>query len=340
MFKRLFFIMLFSTAIVACGQQSNLETSIDSLIAIKTSKPFNGIILIEQNGKILYSKAFGYSDLTTKTPLERNAEFVIGSISKQFTAVIVLQEFDKGHLDLFAPIHTYLPELSQNWADTITVHHLLTHTHGITELDKPTSFNAGTKFSYSQIGYDLLATIVERTSGKSFAKLSDELFKKCGMQHTFHPDVKKYNHLVKGYTQYRNGSIIFDNTSFENYAAAGAFVSTANDLDRWNNKLHNGNLLKETTYNEMLTKQKNAIRQHPIFGITEYGYGFTIDDKESNLQIGQTGFAPGFVSMDFYFPESKTSVIILENIAYDMDDLKKTFHYHTEILELVVNNLK
>ena len=325
----IFFLFIATTF----GQQ--VDKRIDSLISTKTTKPFNGIILISQNGKTKYSKVFGFSDLDKKTALKLNDEFVIGSISKQFTAVLVLQEFDKGHLKLSDPIHKYLPELTHSWADTITVHHLLSHTHGITELDKPTSFAVGTQFAYSQIGFDLLAKIVERTSGKSFAKLSEKLFKTCGMTNTFHPDIKEYKNLVKGYTEQERGNIAFDSTSLKNYVAAGAFISTAKDLILWNQNLQGGKLLKPSTFKLMTTKQKNAVRQHPIFGLTEYGYGITIDTKDNLLQLGQTGFAPGFVSMDFYFPKTKTSVIALENIAYDADDLKKTFFYHTEIFKIV-----
>jgi len=189
--KRLILLLLlFGFYTVSSGQQLNFSKQVDSLISAKTEKPFNGIILISQNGKTKYSKVYGYSDIEKKKGLKFNDQFVIGSISKQFTAVLVLQEFDKGRLDLSTPIHKYLPELIQPWADTVTIHHLLTHTHGIVQLDKPTTFKVGTQFSYSQIGYDLLAKIVERTSGKTFAELSKSLFEKCGMKNTFHPDNK------------------------------------------------------------------------------------------------------------------------------------------------------
>lgn len=336
MTKRMLFILLFLTTIkVSYGQQLNFAKRIDSLVSSKTTKLFNGIILISQNRKTKYSKVCGYSDIDKKTFLQLNDQFVIGSISKQFTAVLVLREFDKGRIDLSTPIHKYLPELTQSWADTVTVHHLLTHTHGITQLDKQTSFKVGSQYSYSQIGYDLLAKIIERTSGKSFAELSKELFMKCGMVNTFHPDIKEYKNLVKGYTEQENGIVAFDSSSLDNYAAAGAFISTANDLILWNQNLQNGKLLKESTFAMMTTKQKNAIRQHPVFGVTEYGYGITIDTKDNILKLGQTGFAPGFVSMDFYFPQTKTSVVVLENVAYDSDDLKKTFLYHVQILNIV-----
>lgn len=339
--RYLVFILLFlGITNVTFGQEHTIAHQIDSLISSNTTKPFNGVVLITQEGNTRYSKAYGYSDIDEKTPLSPTSQFVIGSISKQFTAVLVLQEFDKGNLDLFVPIRQYLPELTQSWGDTVSIHHLLTHTHGITQLDKPTSFKVGTQYAYSQIGYDLLAAIVEKTSGKSFAALSEKLFESCGMKNTLHPESRAYDNLVKGYTENENGSIVFETETFQNYVAAGSFISTAEDLNRWNEKFYNGKLLKSKAMKMVKTKQKGAVRNHPIFGITEYGYGITVDTKEDILQYGQTGFAPGFISMNFYFPKTKTSVIVLENIAYDTDDLNKAFHFHTEVLRIVRNGMK
>jgi CubicO group peptidase (beta-lactamase class C family) len=338
--KYLVFLLLFlTTTLVTFGQQNSIEKQIDSLILATTTKPFNGVILILQKGQTNYFKTFGYSDITKKEPLQPNDQFVIGSISKQFTAVLVLREFDKGNVDLFTPIRKYLPELTQKWADTVSIHHLLTHTHGITQLDKPTSFKVGTQYSYSQIGYDLLAKIIERTSGKSFATLSKDLFEECGMKNTFHPDVTGYTNLVKGYTENENGVIEFETETFQNYVAAGSFLSTASDLKIWNEKFYSGKLLKSRTLKMVKTKQNGAVRNHPIFGVTEYGYGITVDTKENILQLGQTGFAPGFISMNFYFPKTKTSVIVLENVAYETDNLKKTFYFHTAILNIIRNEI-
>jgi D-alanyl-D-alanine carboxypeptidase len=339
-FKLTYFIafLFLLASFPSFSQKKNpYATKIDSLILSKTTKPFNGIILISQNGKSSYSNFFGFTDLEKKTPLQLNSQFVIGSISKQITAVLVLQEYEKGHLKLDEPIRSYLPELTQKWADTVTVHHLLTHMHGIVSLDKPTAFKIGTQFnySYSNTGYDLLSKITERTSGKSFAEQSKELFQKCGMKNTFHPNTKEYKNLVKGYTEQENGKIEFEENSFRNAPAAGSFVSTAPDLILWNQNLQAGKLLKAATFKMMTTKQEGAIREHPLFGKTNYGYGITVDTKDEILQLGQTGFAPGFTSMNFYFPKTKTSVVVLENIAYDPNDLKNTFFYHSQILKTV-----
>ena len=338
--KYILLLIFLKSTIVTFGQQNIINEQIDSLISTKSTKPFNGVILISQKGKTKYSKIFGYSNIDKKESLKLNDQFVIGSISKQFTAVLVLREFDKGNIDLFVPIRQYLPELTQSWADTVTIHHLLTHLHGITQLDKPTTFKVGTQYSYSQIGYDLLSKIVERTSGKSFAELSKNLFEECGMKNTFHPDIKGYNNLVIGYTENDNDKIEFETETFQNYVAAGSFISTAEDLNIWNKYFYSGKLLKRKTMKMVETKQNGAVRNHPIFGITEYGYGITVDTKENILQFGQTGFAPGFISMNFYFPKTKTSVIVLENIAFETDDLKKTFYYHTEILKIIRNEIK
>ncbi|MBG7610739.1 serine hydrolase, partial [Polaribacter sp. BAL334] len=85
----LFFLIFLSATIATFGQQKTLDNQIDRLISTKTSKPFNGVILISQKGKTKYSKIVGYSDIDKKVSLKRNDQFVIGSISKQFTAVLV-----------------------------------------------------------------------------------------------------------------------------------------------------------------------------------------------------------------------------------------------------------
>lgn len=323
------------------GQDNTiLSNQIDSLINAKSNKPFSGIIVISKHGKIQYLKIKGFADNEKKVALKRKDQFVIGSISKQFTAALMLRAYDAGKVELHKPIKHYLPNLTMSWSDSITIHQLLTHTHGITALNKPLSFKAGTQYAYSQIGYDLLAQILESVSQQSFTQLANELFKKCGMLNTFHPNLKKYKNLVKGYSEQENENLAFETATFENYPAAGGFISTVDDLIKWNEWLYSGKLFKPATFQMMKTKQPVAIRQHPLFGKTKYGYGITVDDKERLLQLGQTGYTPGFISMSFYFPASKTSLIIVGNFVWNPDVLDKAFRYHTEILKYVRNSLK
>ncbi len=322
--------------LLAARQKFDYSAAIDELVnnGVKAKTPFNGTILISQNGRRLYTKMFGLSDMDKKTAILPNDQYIIGSISKQFTAVLVLQEAERGHIMLQLPIRTYLPELTQKWADSVTVHQLLTHTHGITALDKPLAFRPGTDFDYSQIGYDLLARIVEKTAKKSFAVMAAELFERSNMRSTFHPDLKKQKNLVKGYTEQADGQLTVETKSSDNYPAAGGFISTPADLLIWNTLLHSGKLFTDSSYyKNMITPY--ATRNHPAFGPVDYGYGITVTIKDNITQLGQTGFAPGFVSMDFYYPATKTSIIVLSNVARDAGDLPKTFLFHTQVLDII-----
>jgi CubicO group peptidase (beta-lactamase class C family) len=224
--------------------------------------------------------------------------------------------------------------LKQSWAASVIIQHLLTHTHGITELSRPASFPAGTSYAYSQIGYQILADILEKVKGKAFAKLSAELFQKHNLNPTYYPDYKFTTKLSTGHSESENGKLVQEGKP-SNYVAAGGFVSNVSDLARWNSLIYKGKLLQDTTYKRMITEQPNAIRNHPMFGETAYGYGVTVDTKSDILQLGLTGYSPGFCSMNFYFPDTDVSVIVLQNTAYNLDDFKKTFGYHLAILNTV-----
>ena len=200
------------------GQAQFLEKAfprIDSLLKIKSDKPFNGIIIIAIDGKIAYERQNGSPVPGKKTPFNETDQFVIGSVSKQITAVLVLRELDKHQLNLQDPIKKYLPELTMSWADTVTIHQLLTHTHGITALDEPLAYPAGSKFNYSTIGYQLLGKIAAKTSGKTFPELSNELFILCGMKSTFDPNLKKHQRLVNGYIEKEDGKLHLEKSALE-----------------------------------------------------------------------------------------------------------------------------
>lgn len=322
------------------GQHHDYINQLDSLFSQQTEERFNGVVAIAEHGEIIYSKAVGYAHIDQKDTIQLSDQFVVGSISKQFTAALILMEVEKGNLDLYLPIRAYLPELTASWADTVTIHHLLTHTHGIQQTDAPLSFEPGTQFMYSQTGYRLLGSILEHVTNTSFSELSMHLFQSCGMYNTYHPEVPGYNDLVSGYTQAQNGDLLLESGSLENYPAAGSFISTAGDLLTWSTKLFHAQIIGPETLLAMQTSKPGAIRDHPIFGITQYGYGITIDTSDALIQIGQTGYAPGFVSMLYYFPLTETCVVVLENVAYNTTNLKDTFHHHTETLGILRKALR
>ncbi len=327
----LFLILLFNQKAFS---QAKFASRIDSLIKVTTKRFFNGIILVSEKDKITYSKVKGFSNLENKTPLVIDNQFVIGSISKQMTAVVVLREVDKGRIDLHVPVKKYLPNMPQTWLDSITVHQLLNHTSGVMDWDKPLKFKPSADFSYSNIGYELLAKIAENVTKKSYATLTNEIFKICKMKHSMSPKLNQHKSLVKSYTEDSTGKIkVVENLFKDLGIPSGGMISTAGDLLLWNKNLHGGKLLSKKNYDMMTTASSH--RNHFIFGEVDYGYGLQIDHKGKTLEIGHSGYATGFASMNFYYPATKTSLIILENIAWDADNFKDTFKHHVDIRTIV-----
>ncbi len=343
--NRLFKLTLFITFLYwshkSLAQEKDDYTGrIDSLIGMTTPRPFNGVILITRDGKTKYAKAKGYSNFSQKIPLKLDDPFVILSNSKQITAVLILQQVEKGRVDLLAPIRMYLPHLEQSWADTITVHQLLNHTSRIVDVDKPLVFKAGTSFKYSDLNYVLLGKIIESTTGKTYQATANAFFKKCGMNSSFVPDAGDEQKLINGY-QYLVDHTVREIKGIvipkERIPAAG-IVTTAQDLALWNKLLHGGRLLKKSTYAAMISYAIKA--QHPVFGNDKigYGYGIRINDTERIKEYGHTGIVPnqGFTSVTLYYPATKTSVVVLENQAFD--DFEISYHFEKAIRHIVIQS--
>lgn len=160
---KLFCYLLFFSHAYFYAQKDNYTKKIDSLIQINSPKKFNGVVLVTQNDKIKYSKAYGVANIKTGIPLKLDDQFEIMSNTKQITAVLLLKEVEKGKVELQSPIKKYIPSLTQPWADSVIVHQLLNHTHGIVDLEKPLAFKPGTNFKYGDLSNILLGKIIENT---------------------------------------------------------------------------------------------------------------------------------------------------------------------------------
>jgi len=310
--------------------QGLFSPKMDSLIH---TNGFNGVVMVMQDTTVLYQQATGYSDLQHQIPLHSENQFVIGSISKQITAVLILRAYEKGMIDLAAPVGYYLTDLTQLWAQEVTVHHLLTHTHGIVDLDAPLAFQPGTQFQYSQLGYFLLGQILEKITGNTFKELSTKLFKKYGLNHTKYPDGIAEGNLVIGYEEIEDGKIARSKSNADHFVAAGGFISNAHDLGKWNYLLYSGKLVQPETLK--LMKTKYATRMHPVMGKIAYGYGLLFMETEEEIQLGAFGYVPGFASACYFYPKSNMSLIVLQNVCRNPDDLKKTFAVHTACMNMV-----
>lgn len=335
--------MILSVGLNSCKAQISKKSAtvsrIDSLIQTDSIRPFNGVVLVCQNDSVVYSKMYGFSDIDKKIGFNKNDQFVIGSLSKQITAVLILQAIDRAELKLEDPLEKFLPELTLPWKDSVTVHHLLNHTHGIEDLEEPLKFQVGTDFSYSNLGYELLAQILEQTSKKSFSELLTEFFENNNMKYSAHPSINRNGNLIDGHVRNDTGKI--NTTTFyfnELSVASGTMISNSTDLQLWNKLLHKEKLLKKETYELMTTA--SATQNHSLFGEVGYGYGIRISKNQNIKEIGHTGYTPGFISMNFYYPETETSLIVLENLDQQNVDINNKFYFELKIREIIRNSLE
>ena len=190
--------------------QTKVEQIEELLNTYQEYGKFNGSVLVSDQGKVIYKKGFGMANMEWDIPNQPNTKHRLGSITKQFTAMLILQLVAEGKLDLNKPITTYLPDYPKTSGAIITSHHLLTHTSGIPNYtsfpkfmedesrnpytpeaflkifaEKPLDFKPGEKFSYSNSGYFLLGVLIEKLSGKSYEQmLQDKIFTPLNMKDT------------------------------------------------------------------------------------------------------------------------------------------------------------
>lgn len=333
-----FFLATILVSGISYGQKKDdYSSKIDSLIKTTHPRTFNGVILITQKGETKYKNAFGYSNFSKKTPLTTKDNFIIMSNTKQITAVLTLKEVEKGRIDLQSPVGKYLPNLTQSWADTVTVHQLLNFSAGINDIDKPLIFKPGSDFKYGNSTYIMLGKIIEKVTGRKYIEVANDLFRELNMKNTFCFEQGKSQNRVQGYIN-TNNNFKLEKTPIENIdkISAAGVISNVTDLNIWDNLLHKGKILKPETYklmtNYSITSQHNAFGKEKI----GYGYGIRINDKTPIKYIGHTGGGSGFVSYKVYFPTMDLDIVVLENQSNENLDL--TYEFEIKITQIVMKS--
>lgn len=224
-------------------------------------------------------------------------------------------------------------------ADSVTVHQLLNHTHGIKDVSQPLLFKPGTEFKYGNYSCVLLGKILTKVTNKSFRELAENLIKETNLNETFVYSETEKHQLTQGYF-YLNDSLIpnYETLINEENLPADGIISTTKDLAKWNNLLHNGKVLKQQTYQLLITP--SILSQHNAFGKTPQGYGYNIRNvTENNINyVGHTGLGDGFSAINIYFPKSKVSLVVLQNI---MPDQPQDYYFYEKLIKslLLKNNL-
>src|SRR5688500_2111138 len=257
------------TVIVICAHSVALSQSynsdkarkIDEVLSLANKyQLFNGSVLVAENGKVIHKKGYGHANMEWNILNTPDTRFRLGSITKQFTAALILQLVDEGKVKLDGKVSDYLPTYRKDIGDKVTIHQLLNQTSGIPSYTSVANFRAnvsrnpytvddfvkqfassdlqfepGSKFSYNNSGYFLLGAIIEKVTGQSYDKaLKAKILDPLGMKNTGYdlhaPIIEK---RAAGYERFGNG---YRNAPYLDMSipyAAGSMYSTVDDLYLW-----------------------------------------------------------------------------------------------------------
>ncbi|WP_420148317.1 serine hydrolase [Spirosoma sp.] len=300
------------------------------------NRQFNGAILVADKGKVILKKGYGMANMEWNIPNTASTKFRLGSITKQFTSMLIMQLVEQGKLKLAGKITDYLPDYPKATGSKITIHHLLTHTSGIpsyTSFPKffetmsrdpytpdafvkkfsglPLEFEPGSKFEYDNSGYFLLGVIIEKATGKSYADaLKEMILDPLEMKDTGYdlagPIISK---RASGYEKRSEGYVNAPYLDMTIPYAAGSLYSTVEDLNRWDQALYTDKLLADTTL--------KATMYTPY--LNHYAYGWGVETikvgqlKDSLLLIEHSGGINGFNTLISRIPQDKRLVVLLNN---------------------------
>ncbi|WP_342647552.1 serine hydrolase [Mucilaginibacter sp. CSA2-8R] len=317
--------------------------AIDQLISKQLpSVAPGGVVCIARHGQIIYKKAFGKANLKTGLNMTEDMAFRVGSITKQFTAVAILQLVEQGKLSLTDTIQKYVKDFPVT-PYPITIENLLTQTSGIINYqaiehpnpakvrdnytpaqgvdyfkDEPLLFKPGTKFDYSNSNYYLLGYIIEQVTGQSYPNyLIEHIIKPAGVIHTNYIGLEQTgNNIVRGYSRFDGKR--WENADLQNPTvlyAAGGLVSNADDLVKWHQALLQGKLASRS----LLKKAYTPYRLND--GTTsDYGYGWYIRNLDGEPTIEHSGSTDGYQTNEIYLPNQDIYIVTLFNgFEQDMD---------------------
>jgi D-alanyl-D-alanine carboxypeptidase len=298
--------------------------------ALATGRGVSGVAYVVDGKQELAFSWSGFADREKRILFSLKSRFIIGSISKQVTATLVLRLVDQGKLNLDDFIGKYLGEKVPG-AGSVRIRHLLNHSSGIVGEDKPLATEPGKTFAYSNFNYILLSRILEKVTGKPFAQSVNDLFRSLGMRDSFTAGAGKLPPMVVGYDEIRlNEFSKADSAEPLRFPASGGMVSTAEDLVKWTAALHGGKLLSKKSYDAMVTP---TITRKNRWGEIGYGFGLQVTTNGGRLEYSHGGYVPGFQSLLLYYPENRRTVVILENVSWNLDDQARAYGPHDAVRE-------
>lgn len=329
--KLFVFLVLVSLLVVPGFGEQPVKEKIDELMAAYSKYDlFAGTVLAAKDGKIIYTGAFGDANKDHKVANKLETRYNIGSIGKTFTATSIMQLAQKGKLKVSDPLSKFLPDFPFPEKDTITLHHLLNHTSGLTNYmghkdyeakapglrkisdalaliyDQKPQFPAGEKFRYSNSGMVVLGAVIEKVTGITYAEyIKQNIFEPLGMNES--GIVYREQVVPNRSTGYiKNGSGTYTNNIFMEPPAFsdGGLYTTVGDMLKFDQALYGDKLLSEEHKTKMFTPNG------PTDG---YAYGWSTAVIEGHRLIGHGGGAPGINAIFNRFIDDKYTIIVLSN---------------------------
>jgi CubicO group peptidase (beta-lactamase class C family) len=298
-------------------------------------------VMLLDNGTVLYQAAYGLADLDAQTPLTVDHGFHIASMSKQMTAIIIMMLAEQGMLAYDAPLNTYIPELN-DIAGRCTIRQMLHHTAGLPDYadgittallarsDAPTNADIvavmrrkrtlhtppGTAYYYSNVGYELLAVVVERITGQAFPDvLQTRIFDVLGMTRTFsmpNPQRRTTDRLALSYTGSHKKPTLYDSDPLDAIYGSGSVYTTLGDLAMYDAALYGNTLVSQQTYQVASAPAVLNDGSH-----VDYGFGLELGQWHGESYVAHSGSWLGFNSDYVRFAKRRCSAIVLLNRDYE-----------------------
>ncbi len=318
-------ILVLYTGYAVPGDDSDLTRKIEA--HLRTVSP-NAAVLVMRNRQTLLARGYGFASYESASPIEPTTQFLIGSITKQFTATAIMMLVENGMLDLHAPVSEYLDDLPAEWQQ-LTTHQLLTHTSGLMHSwalegfaatmaeprdvhetlvrfhQEPLLSAPGTEFNYSGVGYFLLAALIEKLSGETYESyLSSEVFGPLQMSNSgAHSPEQDLDNLAESYMYRDDTRIRSPDIHTPILTGGGNLYSSIEDMAKWCNAMIGSELLTHSSFKRMYSTELNN------FG---YGWGVHTDDRGITYRA-HAGGVVGFNSVIVVAPESELCVVVLSN---------------------------
>ncbi|QQS47490.1 MAG: serine hydrolase [Acidobacteriota bacterium] len=315
-------------------EANGAAAAIDELLSrsFKPDGPGAAVIVVK-NGGVIFRKGYGLANLELGIPIEPDMIFRIGSITKQFTAVATLMLVEQGKLSLDDEITKFIPDYPTQ-GHKITIDHLLTHSSGIksytglpewrplwrkdVSLDemidlfknKPFEFAPGEGWNYNNSGYVLLGRIIEKASGQKYEDFIEKnIFAPLGMKQTFYDNTARIiPRRITGYSRSGEKWINSDYLSMSWPHAAGAIISSVDDLAKWDAALYTDKLVKQDLLRKAWTPYRIKDGRS-----TKYGYGWMMSEIAGMPSIEHGGGINGFTTIGVRIPSERIYVAILTN---------------------------